>query len=88
MLPIKVVRVSSRIAVQVGKQGLPGPPGPPQQVLDLIEALEQGTGLLRLVKDSNGQYALAVKIIGASDYLPVAGVMVEGEPALTFTSLP
>jgi hypothetical protein len=93
MLPIKVVRVSNRIAVQVGKQGLPGPPGPPDEttaggLAALILALEQGTGLARLVKDSNDQYALAVKNLTTGGWEPVAAVQVEGQPALTFTSLP
>jgi len=54
----------------------------------LIQALESGTGLARLVKDSNNQYALAVKNLTTGDYLPIAGVNVEDEPAFTFATLP
>lgn len=87
MPPIKVVRISGKISVAVGKQGLPGPPGPPDSSLLTKLTTEEGA-LFRLLTDSEGRFALGVLNLDTDEYEAVAAVMVGGEPTLQIVNLP
>lgn len=87
MLPIKVVRVSGRISVQVGKQGQAGPPGPPDTSLHTKLTSEPGA-LLRILTDSQGRFALGVLNLDTEEYEAIAAVMIDGEPTLQIVNLP